>query len=108
MTRAIARACRSRQRIAVLLLDLDHFKDVNDTYGHAVGDKVLMAVAERLTSDLRRVDALSRVQGGEFEPPSRLAGDEFAVVLTEIEDLDSVAGVAQRLCATVSEPVATE
>ncbi len=108
LERAIARALRSGQRMALLLFDLDEFKFVNDTYGHAVGDEVLKEIANRLQSNLRRLDDLGRLQEEELDVASRLGGDEFAVVLTEVEEVDGVAVAAQRLCRLISEPIQVE
>lgn len=79
---------------AVLFLDLDRFKPVNDTYGHAAGDHVLQAVAERITSALRPADLVGRY-----------GGDEFAVLL-ESADEDFARQVGERLVEAVSEPLA--
>jgi diguanylate cyclase (GGDEF)-like protein/PAS domain S-box-containing protein len=66
LTLELARAYRNRQKVAVMLLDLDHFKDVNDTLGHSVGDKLLQVVGERLTSIVRKSDTVARMGGDEF------------------------------------------
>jgi diguanylate cyclase (GGDEF)-like protein/PAS domain S-box-containing protein len=66
LTLELARAYRNRQKVAVMLLDLDHFKDVNDTLGHTVGDKLLQVVGERLTSIVRKSDTVARMGGDEF------------------------------------------
>ena len=102
---AIARASRTGRRMALLLLDLDEFKDVNDTYGHALGDKLLISIAERLQRSLRGIDAVGRFRRGALDSPSRLGGDEFAVVLSEIGEVVDAANVAERLCELISEPV---
>ena len=81
--------------VAVLFMDLDRFKAVNDTYGHAAGDDLLVVVARRLAEALRPHDYLAR-----------LGGDEFCAILTEIGSGAEVAGVAERLAAAVREPVA--
>ena len=78
---------------AVLVLDLDHFKAVNDTLGHPVGDKLLQAVALRLKSSIRTNDFIAR-----------LGGDEFAIILTHVDNREEVSGVADRLIATISAP----
>jgi diguanylate cyclase (GGDEF)-like protein len=76
----------------VLFLDLDGFKQINDSLGHLVGDKLLISVAKRLLDCVRTSDTVSR-QGG----------DEFVVLLSEIEKLEDAATTAQRLLAAVSE-----
>jgi diguanylate cyclase (GGDEF)-like protein/PAS domain S-box-containing protein len=63
---ALAHAQRNRQKLAVMLLDLDHFKDVNDTLGHVVGDKLLQVVGKRLKSIIRKSDTVARMGGDEF------------------------------------------
>lgn len=87
----IARTRRSDTTFAVLYLDLDHFKDVNDTLGHPVGDRLLQAVAERLAANVRETDTVAR-----------FGGDEFAIILTGIQDPVNAAGVADRLLKAVS------
>jgi diguanylate cyclase (GGDEF)-like protein/PAS domain S-box-containing protein len=90
---AIARAARNKERVAVLFLDLDGFKHINDSLGHAVGDKILQTVARRLLSCVRISDTVSR-QGG----------DEFVVLLTEVEHpKDSIAAV-KRMLDAIAEP----
>ncbi|HEY3544768.1 MAG TPA: sensor domain-containing diguanylate cyclase, partial [Propionicimonas sp.] len=83
--------------VAVLFLDLDRFKAVNDTYGHATGDELLVVLARRLTSCLRPHDHLAR-----------LGGDEFCVILTEIAGQREVRAIAARLEAAVGTPVALD
>ena len=89
----LAHAQRNQQRLAVMLLDLDHFKDVNDTLGHSVGDKLLQAVAHRLTSLLRRGDTVAR-----------MGGDEFMLLLPEVAQEEDAAGVAQKVLEALREP----
>ena len=81
--------------LAVLFLDLDHFKDVNDRHGHAAGDELLQAIGRRLRGALRPQDHLARV-----------SGDEFCVLLTEIRDEAEAAAVVDRMHSLVDEPVA--
>jgi len=89
-----ARARRSGTRFAVLYLDLDHFKDINDTLGHPTGDKLLRAVAERLKNCVRETDMVAR-----------FGGDEFAVLQVDIGD-DSVAieALARKISAAIARP----
>jgi diguanylate cyclase (GGDEF)-like protein/PAS domain S-box-containing protein len=93
LTQAIALAGRHTRQLAVLFLDLDHFKNVNDTLGHAIGDKLLQSVAERLASCSRGSDTVSR-QGG----------DEFVVLLSEIERKDSAALCAAKIITAITAP----
>ncbi|MFC0253787.1 GGDEF domain-containing protein [Massilia consociata] len=90
----IARARRQEYRISVMYIDIDHFKQVNDTAGHQAGDDVLREVAQRIKAELRISDALARV-----------GGEEFVVLLIDA-DLDSASMVAQRIRASVeAQPV---
>ncbi len=94
---AVAHADRFEHKVALLLIDLDDFKYVNDTHGHAVGDGLLVAIANRLQDTVRRIDTLARV-----------GGDEFAVIFSEFHDLKNVAELARRLLAELSQPVEVE
>jgi diguanylate cyclase (GGDEF)-like protein len=80
-------------KVAVLLMDLDRFKDINDTLGHHQGDEVLTAVAARLGRLMRSADTLAR-----------LGGDEFAVLLTSVDDVEEAVAIARRVGAVVGEP----
>jgi len=94
LERARARARRSERPLyGVLFLDLDRFKVVNDSLGHAIGDLLLVAVAERVESCLRSGDTVAR-----------LGGDEFAVLLEEVGDLDEATEVADRIHRAFSRP----
>ena len=94
---ALARALRSGQRVAVLFLDLDHFKAVNDTFGHRVGDELLRSVARRVRAVLRQSDMLAR-----------LSGDEFVIVLEGFEDDGGPGRVAQKVLDEVLRPFPIE
>jgi two-component system, cell cycle response regulator len=87
--RLAARCRTARKPIAVLMVDVDHFKRINDTYGHAAGDRVLKEVVGRVTSALRPSDLVTR-----------RGGDEFAVVMPET-DLDAAIQIAERLCGRI-------
>jgi diguanylate cyclase (GGDEF)-like protein/PAS domain S-box-containing protein len=94
LTLAIALAQRKRRPLAVLFLDLDHFKVVNDSLGHTLGDTLLREIATRLRASVREGDVVARV-----------GGDEFTVVLQELEKKEDAAVMAQRLLRIISEPM---
>jgi diguanylate cyclase (GGDEF)-like protein/PAS domain S-box-containing protein len=87
---------------AVLFLDLDGFKMVNDSLGHVVGDKLLVSVAHRLVNSLRCTDMIARMD--ETFTVARLGGDEFAVLVCDLKDSSAVAGVAERLVRELTLP----
>ncbi|WP_374562901.1 PAS-domain containing protein [Ideonella sp.] len=91
---AIQTAQRHGRRFAVLFIDLDQFKSINDTLGHEVGDELLKAVALRLKACLRGADVVAR-----------LGGDEFVVLQQDIQSTEDVATVARKILATLCEPV---
>jgi diguanylate cyclase (GGDEF)-like protein/PAS domain S-box-containing protein len=93
LTQAIAQAHRRGQRLAVLFLDLDRFKHVNDSLGHGMGDTLLQSVAQRLTRLIRGSDTVSR-QGG----------DEFIVLLSDIDHADTAAASAQKIIGVLVAP----
>ena len=89
----LAHTRRSGDKVAVLFLDLDNFKGINDTLGHAIGDKLLKGVTKRLRSSLREEDAIAR-----------LGSDEFAIVQAGVSRPEDVAFLARRLIDAISEP----
>lgn len=94
---AIERAAEREGRIAVMLMDLDHFKEINDSLGHHVGDRLLAAVGPRLAETLRDGDLMAR-----------LGGDEFGVLVPDVsDDVDAVA-IAQRLLTGLHRPVSVD
>lgn len=90
----LLQAERHGEDFAIMFIDLDHFKDINDTMGHAAGDLLLKEVAERIVQSVRRVDTVSR-QGG----------DEFLVLLSELSKPEDAADVAEKLMAALSKPI---
>lgn len=90
LNQSLARAGRAGQRVAVLFLDLDYFKTVNDSFGHATGDALLVQVGTRIRSVLRDNDLLAR-----------LGGDEFAILLTDLTDVDEAVSVATKLLTSL-------
>jgi diguanylate cyclase (GGDEF)-like protein len=90
-SRLAARCRTARKPIAVVMVDVDHFKRINDTHGHAAGDRVLKEVVDRVTSALRPSDLVTR-----------RGGDEFAVVMPEA-DLDAAIRVGERLCGRIGD-----
>lgn len=92
---AIKVARRDQHKLAVLVLDLDHFKDVNDSYGHGLGDLLLLQVANRLKKRLREADVVAR-----------LGGDEFAVLLSGLDDGNDAAEVASALIEQLGQSFA--
>jgi len=91
--RAMTRAERGGSQLALMLLDLDRFKEINDTLGHRAGDRLLQSVAERLTHTLRTVDTVAR-----------LGGDEFTVILEDAESAEAVALVAEKVVGALARP----
>jgi diguanylate cyclase (GGDEF)-like protein/PAS domain S-box-containing protein len=97
LAQALARAERRSSRVAVLLLDLNNFKLINDSLGHGVGDEVLVAVARRLGRELRA-----------SESAMRLGGDEFAFAVEDVETETELAAVASRILSALAEPLAVD
>ncbi|MBS1160884.1 MAG: diguanylate cyclase/phosphodiesterase with sensor(s) [Proteobacteria bacterium] len=93
LAQALGFARRNDKRLAVMLIDLDRFKTINDTLGHPVGDQLLVQVAERLGKAVRDSDIVAR-----------LGGDEFVIVLPEIESPSAAAHVAEKIVKIVSQP----
>ncbi|CAH1904935.1 putative Diguanylate cyclase [Candidatus Nitrotoga sp. HW29] len=93
LTQAIAHAEREQRKVAVMFLDLDRFKAINDTLGHLTGDKLLQIVADRINSVARTSDTVSR-----------LGGDEFAIMMPYIENTDDIAMIALKLLASIAGP----
>ena len=94
---ALRAAHRYRGNLALLFLDLNEFKSINDTHGHAVGDRVLCKIARRLEGCVRETDTVAR-----------MGGDEFVVLLTEIQSADAVSRKVEQIGTVMAEPLGTE
>ena len=106
LVRTIEKAERDEQEFAVLFVDLDRFKRINDTLGHSVGDELLKEVARRLEKCIRATDSISRIESmhdGGIQL-ARLGGDEFVIKLYGIESEDSVSAVAGRIISVLTPP----
>ena len=93
LVEAMDNARRINRMVALYFLDLDHFKDINDTLGHPSGDALLKQVSERLLACARTSDTVAR-----------LGGDEFAVIQTNLTDYNGIAVLARRVIDSLSEP----
>ncbi len=91
------RAKRQGGRFAIIFLDLDHFKPVNDKYGHAVGDQLLRQVADRLKAAVREADTVARI-----------GGDEFVLLMPELSEEESVLGLATKVQEALRAPFYVE
>ena len=91
---ALAYAKRERKKLAVMFIDLDEFKDINDLYGHEAGDKVLQEVSQRLVACVRESDTVARI-----------GGDEFVILLPIIDNADDAFLVANKIVETVIKPI---
>ena len=94
LTHAISRATRKSSALAVLFIDLDGFKTINDTYGHDTGDAVLQTTARRLKGNTRDNDTVSRY-----------GGDEFLCLLTEIQDEKNISMIAEKIIQAITAPL---
>ncbi len=91
---AIARASREKTKVAVLFIDLNNFKPVNDTMGHMTGDKVLKEMAKRMVTCLRKTDTVAR-----------FGGDEFTIVMTDVKNTEDVTHMAQNIIQELSKSI---
>lgn len=94
---ALAAGARSGSRFAVMYVDLDRFKYVNDTLGHTAGDHLLVEIARRISTSVREADTVARI-----------GGDEFAVLTQEISDEEQALSLADRIIASVRQPIAVD
>ena len=118
LTRILKRSQRRNSNAALLFIDLDHFKRINDSIGHGRGDRLLVEIAKRLTLELREDDAINYFSDRSAEDDdddgavsteiARLGGDEFTVVLSDVENTMHVERVAKRILNALSEPIALQ
>jgi diguanylate cyclase (GGDEF)-like protein/PAS domain S-box-containing protein len=103
LTHSLARSARDpeKNRFALLYIDLDEFKVINDSLGHQVGDKLLIEVARRLSNCARKVDTIARVPGDHV---ARIGGDEFVMLLEDLAVPEDALRVAERVHGALSEP----
>jgi diguanylate cyclase (GGDEF)-like protein/PAS domain S-box-containing protein len=97
LSQAMAKSKRSQKELALLFIDLDHFKEINDSLGHDVGDKVLVQVASRFQNVLRAEDTISR-----------LGGDEFTVIIENLESKESASMLAQKLIDSAQKAIVVD
>ena len=102
---AMAQARREHQRLAVLFLDLDDFKRINDTLGHQVGDQLLTRFSEAIAREVREGDVISRINEDESDHLiARLGGDEFIILLRNVADEYAPRNIARRICNLMRQP----
>jgi len=97
LIQALARAKRGTTQIAILFLDLDRFKEINDTLGHNAGDQVLQTIARRMTALLREEDTVAR-----------MGGDEFVIIVQDLKETHEALTIAKKLLAAIQEPINIE
>ena len=117
LNRILKRSQRRSSNAALLFIDLDHFKRINDSIGHGPGDRLLVEIAKRLTIELREDDAINYLADKDSDDLddselnteiARLGGDEFTVVLSDVPDTAHVEGIAKRILHALSEPIALQ
>jgi diguanylate cyclase (GGDEF)-like protein len=97
LDQAIRKSRRQKHKFALLFIDLDDFKRVNDSYGHIAGDETLQKVAEFLENTVRDSDTVAR-----------LAGDEFTVILDNVGAIENVEAIVEKIIAAISQPIETQ
>lgn len=97
LNQAISRSDRQHKKVALLFIDLDRFKPINDEYGHEMGDKLLRIIAERLESRTREHDTVARI-----------GGDEFVMIIEDVSDIRSIENIAQQIVTLLSSPISID
>lgn len=116
LVRILKRSQRRNSFAALMFIDLDHFKRINDSIGHGRGDRLLVEIAKRLTLELREDDAINFFADDDDEADdqdgsteiARLGGDEFTVVLSDVPDTAHVETIARRILESLSQPIALQ
>ena len=116
LVRILKRSQRRNSFAALMFIDLDHFKRINDSIGHGRGDRLLVEIAKRLTLELREDDAINFFADDDDETDdqdssteiARLGGDEFTVVLSDVPDTAHVETIARRILDSLSQPIALQ
>ena len=104
---SLKRGAKQSSKFALLFLDLDHFKQVNDTLGHNAGDLLLRQVSSRLKEAIRKTDGVSRSEENTSKTPTeaiaRLGGDEFVVLIDQVDRVEDAAYIARRICKSLAK-----
>ena len=98
LQKSLAQCKRDRKLLALLMLDLDKFKPVNDTFGHCIGDKLLIEIAQRIKGIVHR----------EVDTVARLGGDEFVIILPQISQTEDAVKLAENICNALNQPFSIE
>jgi len=105
LEQSAAGAQQYKTKVAIMFLDIDRFKHVNDTLGHTIGDMLLKSVANRLSKCVRKVDSVARIGAdGIDETIARMGGDEFTIMVANINNVQDVSRIAQRVLSEISQP----
>ncbi len=102
---AISQAERGNKLLAIMFLDLDRFKLINDTMGHSAGDELLKITSQRLIEAVRKTDSVAINASGASSSIARFGGDEFTILLDDVENIQAIIHIAERIVENVSQPM---
>lgn len=105
---AITQAERNNKILAIMFLDLDRFKLINDTMGHSAGDELLKITSERLIEAVRKTDSIALNANGQASSIARFGGDEFTILVDDVENVQAIIRIAERIVESVSQPLMLE
>jgi len=105
---AISQAERGNKILAIMFLDLDRFKLINDTMGHSAGDELLKITSQRLIEAVRKTDSIALNANGNASSIARFGGDEFTILLDDVENIQAIIRIAERIVENVSQPLMLE